>query len=57
MIGKSNKLTVKYPNNPWQQIKNNKNMDRYFREFSTFCLIAIKTSAIATRPRDAAKYL
>ena len=57
IIGSSFKLTVRYPKIPWQHIKNSKNaVIRLILEGNLY-LNAVTVSAIATKPKKAAKYL
>ena len=55
--GSNFKLTVKYPNSPWQQIKNNKNKAIYFIWDGSLFFNENVTNKIEIRPRVAAKYL
>ena len=52
--GWSFKLTVRYPNIPWQIITNSKIEDS---ALSLFSLKDITNNVIASKPSDAAKYL
>ena len=57
IIGSSFKLTVRYPKIPWQHIKNSKNAVIRLILAGNLYLNAVTVSAIATKPKKAAKYL
>ena len=57
IIGSNFKLTVKYPNKPWQQINTKRKEAIALIFVGNLCLNANATSKIAINPKVAAKYL